>query len=653
MNYFKRITALLLVLVMCLGITACGKNNEQGTVANVTPTVTPGENDGEDTGVDKGTWDELNADQIVEAMGAGYNVGNQLEGNRNGTPYETAWNSTPITPQLIAAIKEAGFSSVRIPVSYLSKIDDANNFTIDEKWLDRVQQVVDYCIAEDLFVIINVHGDGYDTITGGWLLPDAVDQDFVNEKYAAVWKQISEKFKDYDERVIFESMNEIGANNACTAELYKNINRFNQTFLDTIRQTGGNNDKRWVLVPGYNTNIDQTATNKDFVIPFDTYLSEDIPEGEHRIMISVHYYDPWSFCGGETDDATQWGVDAEQSKTANWGDEAYLEAQFKKLYDSFTSQGYPVIIGEYGAIDKSRADESSTYYRAYFCKSVCETAKKYGCVPVYWDNGYNGNYGFGLFDRKTFEMTQPEIIAAIVGVYSDNTQTEGGATSVTISETEITLEAGTAEYALTATTDTGEAVTWTSDDFSVATVSKDGFVTPQLAGTCTITASCGSAKAECTVTVVDATSTVVKLYILETAGWQTCASEESVELTGPGQYTLTMTASKENLERIGSFYIKDSQCQNGVLSKSLATKAKATIQSITVNGVELTLQGSYANVNMVNNQGTLDFCILNEWVLGTELIQEFEMNGSDYKLNVELADTNEISVTFVVSELTY
>lgn len=654
MNYLKKVTALLLVLVMGASLAACGDKNG-GTETTPTPgAASPtGEADPAPSGEDA-AWDNLNADEIVEAMGPGWNVGNQLEASTNGTPSEIAWTGTVITPKLIQAVSDSGFKSVRIPVSYLSKIDDANGYTIDEDWLDRVREVVDYCIAEDLYVIINVHGDGYDTVTGGWLLPDAADQEPILEKYAAVWKQIAEKFKDYDEHVIFESMNEIGASNNCTAELYKNINAYNQTFLDTIRQTGGNNDKRWVLIPGYNTNIDETAKNSNFVIPEDTYLSSEVPSGEHRIMISVHYYDPWSFCGGDTDDATQWGVDAVKAKTANWGDEAYLEQQFKALNDAFTSKGYPVIIGEYGAIDKSHADELSASFRAYFCKSVCLTAKKYGCIPVYWDNGYNGKYGFGLFNRSTCEVTQPEVIVAIMSVYGGEGQTEGNATSIELSETELVLEAGAASYEITATTDTGEAVTWSSDDYAVATVSQEGKIYPQTEGTCTITAVCGTAKAECKVTVNSATATIVKLYLLETKGWQTCASEEGVSLTEPGTYTLSMTVTKDNLEHIGAFYIKDAQVQDGILKETVAKSCKTTIDSVVINGTELTLQGGYKDAVMINNSNQLDFCLLNEWVPGTEMISEYEMNGSDYKISgIDIQDSNEITVTFTISEVTY
>lgn len=365
------------------------------------------------------TFDDLNQSQIVEAMGAGWNLGNQLEASSNGTPSETAWGNPTITQSMIQSIANAGFKSIRIPASWLSYIGGAPNYTINSTWMNRVKQVVDYAINSGLYVIINVHGDGYGSVTGGWLLPGSSDQTTIKAKYEKVWTQIATTFATYDEHLIFESMNEIGADtwdNATIKAYYTNINAYNQIFVNSVRATGGNNAKRWVLIPGWNTNIDKTAIGSDFVIPSDTSCTAS----GKRIMISVHYYSPWEFCGQEDNVVTQWGNNANSSKIATWGDEAYLTAQFKSMYDKFGSQGYPTVIGEYGSIDKSAGDSANPTYRAYFAKRVCETAKQYGCVPVIWDNGYNGNYGFGLFDRSTGAITQAGIINAIMGVFSNS-----------------------------------------------------------------------------------------------------------------------------------------------------------------------------------------------------------------------------------------
>ncbi len=175
---------------------------------------------------------DLNQDGIVEAMGAGWNLGNQLEAALNGTPNETFWDNPVISENLVKAVKNEGFKTIRIPVSYLSKIGSAPNYTIDLSWLDRVQQVVDMCINNGLYAIINIHGDGYNTVEGGWLLCNGADQYTIRQKYAACWKQIAERFKNYDHHLVFESMNEVfdDTYGVPNRTYYSNINSLNQIF---------------------------------------------------------------------------------------------------------------------------------------------------------------------------------------------------------------------------------------------------------------------------------------------------------------------------------------------------------------------------------------------------------------------------------------
>lgn len=378
------------------------------------------------------SFTDLDQDEMVAAMGAGWNLGNQLEANLSGTPSETAWGNPTINENLIKAVKNAGFNTIRVPVSYLSKIGSGSSYTIDSAWLDRVQEVIDMCIDNGLYVITNIHGDGYHSVEGGWLLCDGSDQTTIRAKYKACWQQIANRFKDYDEHLIFESMNEEydGTYGTPNTTYYSNINELNQIFVDTVRQTGGNNAKRWLMLPGWNTNIEYTAGDYGFELPSDNYRSSSISSSEKRIMVSVHYYDPWNFCGEESSAATQWGdTVTDSSKTSGWGDESYLKGEFTKLYNEFTSQGYPVVIGEYGAIDKSAYDSNNTACRAEFAKKVCRYAKQYGCVPVWWDNGVVSTYGFGLFNRSTYAVTQQKIIDAIMGVYTSSSSSSGSSSS--------------------------------------------------------------------------------------------------------------------------------------------------------------------------------------------------------------------------------
>lgn len=366
---------------------------------------------------DTTSFEDLNQSQIVEAMGPGWNLGNQLESVTDNVPEETNWGNPVITEKLIQSVKAAGFKSIRIPVSYFAKIDDDKDYTIDSKWLNRVQEVVDYCIKNDLYAVINIHGDGYNTIDGSWLLCNGKNQTEIKKKYKKVWKQIAERFKNYDEHLLFESMNEEfdGSYSEPNKEYYQNINDYNQIFVDTVRKTGDNNTKRWLIIPGWNTNIDYTAGDYGFKLPTDQYRDKSIDKEEQRIMISVHYYSPWDFCGGENCVITQWGNEADDpSKTSTTCDETYMKNQLNLMKTTFADKGYPVFIGEYGSIDKTSYDSENEYYRAYFARKLCQLSRKNGCIPMYWDNGYNGVHGFGLFDRTTCEVTQPVIIDAIM-----------------------------------------------------------------------------------------------------------------------------------------------------------------------------------------------------------------------------------------------
>lgn len=366
---------------------------------------------------DTTSFEDLNQSQIVEAMGPGWNLGNQLESVTDNVPEETNWGNPVITEKLIQSVKAAGFKSIRIPVSYFAKIDDDKDYTIDSKWLDRVQEVVNYCIKNDLYAVINIHGDGYNTIDGGWLLCNGKNQTEIKKKYKKVWKQIAERFKNYDEHLLFESMNEEfdGSYSEPNKEYYQNINDYNQIFVDTVRKTGDNNTKRWLIIPGWNTNIDYTAGDYGFKLPTDQYRDKPIDKEEQRIMISVHYYSPWDFCGGENGVITQWGNEADDpSKTSTTCDETYMKNQLNLMKTTFADKGYPVFIGEYGSIDKTSYDSENEYYRAYFARKLCQLSRKNGCIPMYWDNGYNGVHGFGLFDRTTCEITQPVIIDTIM-----------------------------------------------------------------------------------------------------------------------------------------------------------------------------------------------------------------------------------------------
>ena len=658
----KRIWAYLLSAAMVVtsftlpGATGKAEGTtEKGKIVSVTDRTSTNKTAGTDS------FQDLNRQQITEAMGVGYNLGNSLEANSGGTPNETAWGNPVLTKEFVLAAKAAGFQSIRIPVSYLSKIDDNNGYKIDSAWLDHVQEVVDYCVQNDMYAIVNMHGDGYTTVSGSWLLCANSDQTKIKAKYKACWEQIADRFKNYDEHLIFESMNEEfdGTYGTPNKTAYNNINDYNQIFVDTVRQTGGNNDRRWLLIPGWNTNINYTADNYGFVLPTDQYLSSDIASGEKRIMISVHYYDPWDFCGTESADKTQWGSEAtNQSKVPTWGDESYMASQFKKMHDKFVSQGYGVIIGEFGAINKANYDSQNKACRAAYYQKVCYYAKQYEMVPVAWDNGFDGDYGFCLINRYSCQVTHQDIIDAMMEIY----RASSSATGIALDQQEITIHVGDAGTQLNATltpSDSKDIIKWTSDDEKVATVNSNGLVTAVGAGTCTITASIAAGcQATCKVTVPKPSYIRTKLYMLDTSGWTTIASEQSADIsTKDEEFTLSVKPTDTQLKNIGSLYIKDIQAAEA--ADSALSYAVITLKSITVNGKQYTIKDdtytydgslkSAASDGLSNN--VFDFAFINIWAdvmthiqdVSAERQKKASFNNASYQGN------NTVELTFAVS----
>lgn len=334
--------------------------------------------------------------ELAAQMGKGWNLGNSLEAIGG----ETAWGNPKVTEAFIKQVKEAGFNAIRIPVAW-SKFSNAADFTIDQAWMNRVQEVVDYAIANGMYVVLNNHWDE------GWMQPTFAKQEYVNDRLEKMWIQIAIHFRDYDDRLLFAGSNEVmfeGDYSAPKAEYSEVQNSFNQTFVDAVRSTGGRNAYRNLVVQTFNTNIDYGISF--FEIPADP--------AEDRLMVEVHYYDPYGFTLQNDEEFTQWGKNAtDPSKTASWGGEAYADGQFQKMKIKFVDQGIPVLLGEYCASDKKAGDND--IYREHYLRHITQSAAELGLVPYYWDNGYAGDYGSALFDRTTGAQIYPKLVKAIVG----------------------------------------------------------------------------------------------------------------------------------------------------------------------------------------------------------------------------------------------
>ena len=364
---------------------------------------------------------------VAALMYPGWNLGNTLEAGNSannwknaGIGSETAWQSAKTTQQLIDLVKASGFKSVRIPCAWvMGHITDAEACTIDADWLARVHEVVDYCIKNDLYVIINQHWDG------GWIEHDgltaATDVDATKAKLTKIWTQIANSFKTYDERLIFAGMNEPGVGggdaNALlgTAEMANRIAEYEQTFIEAVRATGGNNAKRVLVVQGPNTNIDNTVAHN--------YMDKIHDSATDRLMVEVHFYDPYQFTDLSED--KDWGKyylywgknnkggDADRTADAKYNED-YVEAQMKKMKTNFFDKGYPVLIGEFGANQRTAIGTDALHDNSVkdYYKAVVTSAINNGCVPVAWDTNA-GLPSMTIFNRSTVKVSNANMLESI------------------------------------------------------------------------------------------------------------------------------------------------------------------------------------------------------------------------------------------------
>jgi endoglucanase len=341
----------------------------------------------------------LTSVELAREMIPGWNVGNSLEAIGG----ETAWGNPLISQRLIDSVKAAGFKAVRIPVAW-SRFSDESTFTIESEWLDRVEDVVIYVLNRDMYAIINEHWDN------GWIQPTYADSEYVSNRLAAMWKQIAIRFRDYGDKVLFAGTNEVmkeGDYGTPTKEYYTVQNSYNQIFVSTVRATGGRNYYRHLIVQGFNTNINYTVSY--FTIPFDPT--------PNRLMVEVHYYDPYNFTINENSSVIRWGQNSGTTET--WANEPWANTQFNKMKTNFIDKGYAVILGEYGAMSRLNLGSAAlnaehAEYRRYYINYITYALVQYGLVPFYWDNGYTGDHGMGIFTRSTGAQFCPELIEAIM-----------------------------------------------------------------------------------------------------------------------------------------------------------------------------------------------------------------------------------------------
>lgn len=391
------------------------------------------------------------AADLVQKMGFGFNIGNSMEVPKD----PTGWGNPYPTKDLMDSIKAAGFSTVRIPCAWDSH---APGGVITETWLDSVKTVVDYAIANQLYVVLNIHHEG----EGGWFqehITEAVDEN-VNTKMKNYWTQIAKKFATYNEHLLFAGANEPGSNlgDKWTADHVSTLMSYYQTFINAVRAVPGN-ETRTLIIQGLNTDIDKSVKNAPVtVFPTDTQTG--------YLMFEVHYYDPYQYTlmyqeqdwGADEKIIPQYYYGAEflsstetkrnagynawsKAVDANYYTEKHVNTQFAKMKTNYVDKGYPVLIGEFGmnhrAPDLSGADlEKHLKGRTLWHKDVAAAAKKYGVIPVLWDMGNESTDGYdnmAYLRRQSApvgKVIDADAINAIREAYNQTAIIGGGTTPI-------------------------------------------------------------------------------------------------------------------------------------------------------------------------------------------------------------------------------
>ncbi len=327
--------------------------------------------------------------KFAQSLGRGWNLGNTFEAcekhstEKAGLETEIMWGNPETTKELLAFVKKCGFDSVRIPVTWAQHMSDAPDYIIDEAWLNRINQVVDWVLELDMKVIINVHHDD-----AFWLITDNEHKESSKEILTKLWLQLCNRFADYDENLVFETMNEprvIGATDEWSGnpETREIVNFLNFSALETIRNSGGNNKERYVIIPTY------ACSGLDENIDALTLPDDD------RVIVAVHYYFGTAHQSEFADCEDQWTLSEKYS----------LYKTFRRMHKRYIANGYGVCKSEFGWTDRDHPENLAANAKFYV-----ELAEKFGFSCMVWDNGSS----FGLIDRNNLEVLYPEYLDAVV-----------------------------------------------------------------------------------------------------------------------------------------------------------------------------------------------------------------------------------------------
>lgn len=379
----KKTLAFAAAVTMCLCAASCGSDNsssdsktDSSKKASDSGTSSEGDALYVSSHSEQEEMRDISAWDLVSEMKVGWNLGNTMDATGEGLESETCWGNPKTTKEMIDTVSDTGFNVLRLPVTWDKHMDA--DYNVDPAWMARVHEIVDYAIDDGMFVILNTHHEE-------WYFPTEEDKAQDIEQLTALWKQIAEEFKNYDEHLIFEGVNEPrlrGTGKEWTGgdnESREVVNEYAKAFYDTVRASGGNNDKRSLMITGYAASASRNCLSSIVLPNYD----------DDHLIVSVHAYLPYSFALDTK------GTDQFDEST----DASSIDTLFTDVKDLFLDQKIPVIVGEFGCMNKMNDEERIECVSYYL-----STAKSYGVPCIWWDNGaFTGNgENFGLLVRDDY-----------------------------------------------------------------------------------------------------------------------------------------------------------------------------------------------------------------------------------------------------------
>ncbi len=392
---FSKIIASLLLSASLL-LCGCGNGAKTDNISSDTTSATSEITTAEpETPAKSGEMRDITVQALVAEMHTGWNLGNTFDALGG----ETAWGNPYTTKEMIDFVAGAGFDVIRIPTTWGEKMDE--NDKIPDEWINRVQEVVDYALDSGMYVILNSHHET------SWIKPATDQLDSFMPKFEAMWTQIAEKFKDYGDHLLFEGLNEPrieGGKNEWgggTKDGRAALNVLNAKFVEVVRNSGGNNEKRALLITSFAAAVSDSALK-----------GLEIPEDD-RILISLHAYTPYNYTYHPNSD---WEV-------FEFGDQvgADIDNVFNTIDEYFISKNIPVIITEYGSVSKNfpGSEERNDAENVKWVNYYLNRARNSGIPCIWWDNGnyYGSGERFGILDRRNLKWYVPDLVKAIADVY--------------------------------------------------------------------------------------------------------------------------------------------------------------------------------------------------------------------------------------------